>query len=121
MGLVERLVAGTIRVLTKLWRCRERWHHTLHEYSPRAGDSIVRGQTRVWYTPCGPPGQEESRVPADCQQLGNRRKTGTARNGDGGRRIAWRLQAQAEGDLSDQARRRAMDIANDADLRIRAP
>ena len=37
------------------------------------------------------------------------------------RRIAWRLQAQAEGDLSERARRRAMEIANDADLRIRAP
>jgi hypothetical protein len=37
------------------------------------------------------------------------------------RRIAWRLQAQAEGDLSERARRRAMEIANDADLRIPAP
>ena len=37
------------------------------------------------------------------------------------RRIAWRLQALAEGDLSDRARQRAMEIANDADLRIRAP
>jgi hypothetical protein len=37
------------------------------------------------------------------------------------RRIAWRLQAVAEGDLSERARRRAMEIANDADLRIRAP
>ncbi|MBI1956336.1 MAG: DUF2924 domain-containing protein [Acidobacteria bacterium] len=37
------------------------------------------------------------------------------------RRIAWRMQALAEGDLSERARRRAMEIANDADLRIRAP
>jgi hypothetical protein len=37
------------------------------------------------------------------------------------RRIAWRLQANAEGGLSERARRRAMEIANDADLRIRAP
>jgi hypothetical protein len=35
--------------------------------------------------------------------------------------IAWRLQAFAEGDLSERARRRALEIANDADLRIRAP
>jgi hypothetical protein len=37
------------------------------------------------------------------------------------RRIAWRLQALAEGDLSDRARRRAIEIANDADLRVVAP
>ena len=37
------------------------------------------------------------------------------------RRIAWRLQAVAEGGLSERARRRALEIANDADLRIRAP
>ena len=37
------------------------------------------------------------------------------------RRIAWRLQADAEGDLTERARRRAMEIANDADLRTRAP
>ena len=37
------------------------------------------------------------------------------------KRIAWRLQAQAEGGLSERARRRALEIANDADLRIRAP
>ena len=37
------------------------------------------------------------------------------------KRIAWRLQANAEGDLSQRARRRAMQIANDADLRIKAP
>jgi hypothetical protein len=37
------------------------------------------------------------------------------------RRIAWRLQALAEGDLSERARRRAMEVANDADLRIVAP
>jgi hypothetical protein len=37
------------------------------------------------------------------------------------RRIAWRMQANAYGDLSERARRRALDIANDADLRVRAP
>lgn len=37
------------------------------------------------------------------------------------RRIAWRIQANAYGGLSERARRRALEIANDADLRIRAP
>ena len=37
------------------------------------------------------------------------------------RRIAWRLQANALGGLSERARMRALEIANDADLRIRAP
>ena len=37
------------------------------------------------------------------------------------RRIAWRLQARAEGDLSERARRRALEIADDADLRLRTP
>ena len=37
------------------------------------------------------------------------------------KRLAWRLQAQAEGDLSERARRRAAELANDADVRIRAP
>jgi hypothetical protein len=37
------------------------------------------------------------------------------------RRIAWRLQALAEGDLSERARGRAHQIAQDADLRIVAP
>ena len=37
------------------------------------------------------------------------------------RRIAWRIQALAEGGLSERACRRAMEIAKDADLRIRAP
>jgi hypothetical protein len=37
------------------------------------------------------------------------------------RRIAWRLQAKVEGDLSECARRRALEIADDADLRILAP
>jgi hypothetical protein len=32
-----------------------------------------------------------------------------------------RLQANAMGGLSERARQRALDIANDADLRIRAP
>ena len=40
------------------------------------------------------------------------------------RRIAWRTQANEEGDLAVRARRiheKAMQIANDADLRLRAP
>ena len=37
------------------------------------------------------------------------------------RRIAWRLQAVAEGDLSERARGRAHQIAQDSDLRINAP
>src|SRR5712671_4416442 len=34
------------------------------------------------------------------------------------RRVAWRLQALAEGDLSERARARARELANDADLRV---
>jgi hypothetical protein len=37
------------------------------------------------------------------------------------RRLAWRLQALAEGDLSERARRRAAELANDADLRLGPP
>ncbi len=37
------------------------------------------------------------------------------------KRIAWRIQALAEGDLSERARRRAEELANDADLRTRSP
>ena len=37
------------------------------------------------------------------------------------KRIAWRLQALAEGDLSERARRRAAELANDADLRLNPP
>ena len=37
------------------------------------------------------------------------------------RRIAWRLQALAEGDLSERARERALSLARDADLRLSAP
>src|ERR1700691_6234346 len=37
------------------------------------------------------------------------------------RRIAFRLQANAEGDLSERARRRIGAIADDRDLRVRAP
>lgn len=37
------------------------------------------------------------------------------------RRIAWRLQANAQGDLPERARRRALALAQDADLRISAP
>ena len=37
------------------------------------------------------------------------------------KRIAWRIQSLAEGDLSDRARRRAEELARDADLRTTAP
>ena len=37
------------------------------------------------------------------------------------KRITWRLQANAHGDLSTRARRRAEELANDADLRTTAP
>jgi hypothetical protein len=37
------------------------------------------------------------------------------------RRIAWRIQANAEGDLSERAKARAAELARDADLRITAP
>ena len=37
------------------------------------------------------------------------------------RRVAWRLQALAEGGLSERARQYAREIATDADLRLCAP
>ena len=37
------------------------------------------------------------------------------------KRIIWRLQALAEGDLSERARRRAVELAQDADLRLSPP
>jgi hypothetical protein len=37
------------------------------------------------------------------------------------RKIAWRLQANAEGDLTERARRRAEEIADDAEIRVMAP
>jgi Protein of unknown function (DUF2924) len=37
------------------------------------------------------------------------------------KRIIWRLQALAEGGLSERARRRAAELANDADLRLNPP
>ena len=37
------------------------------------------------------------------------------------KRIAWRLQALAEGDLSERARRRAAELIAAADLRLSAP
>ena len=37
------------------------------------------------------------------------------------KRIAWRIQANAHGDLSERARRRADELANDADLRTTVP
>lgn len=37
------------------------------------------------------------------------------------RKIAWRIQANAEGDLTERARKRASELANDADIRVMAP
>jgi hypothetical protein len=37
------------------------------------------------------------------------------------KRIAWRLQTLAEGELSQRARQRAAELANDADLRLSPP
>ena len=37
------------------------------------------------------------------------------------KRIAWRLQANTEGGLSERALRRAAELANEADLRLLAP
>jgi DUF2924 family protein len=37
------------------------------------------------------------------------------------KRIAWRLQSRDEGDLTERARRRAAELANDADLRLSPP
>ena len=37
------------------------------------------------------------------------------------KRIAWRLQALAEGGLSERARQRAAELVNDADVRLRPP
>ena len=37
------------------------------------------------------------------------------------RRIAWRLQANAEGGLSERALHRAEELANDADVRLTPP
>lgn len=37
------------------------------------------------------------------------------------KRIAWRLQSLTEGSLSERARQRAAELANDADIRMSAP
>lgn len=37
------------------------------------------------------------------------------------KRIAWRLQSLVEGDLSERARQRAAELANDADIRLSPP
>jgi hypothetical protein len=37
------------------------------------------------------------------------------------KRIAWRMQALVEGDISERARQRAAELANDADLRTSEP
>lgn len=37
------------------------------------------------------------------------------------RRIAWRLQANAEGGLSERAQRRAAELANEGDVRVTPP
>lgn len=37
------------------------------------------------------------------------------------RKVAWRMQAVAEGDLTERARRRAAELADDADVRLMPP
>jgi len=37
------------------------------------------------------------------------------------RKNAWRIQANAEGDLSERARRRAAELADDAEVRVMPP
>jgi len=37
------------------------------------------------------------------------------------KRIVWRLQSLAEGDISERARHRAAELANDADVRMSPP
>jgi hypothetical protein len=37
------------------------------------------------------------------------------------RRVAWRMQAMVEGDLPERARKRALELADDAELRIQPP
>lgn len=37
------------------------------------------------------------------------------------KRIAWRMQSNVEGTLSERARKRAMELANDSDVRLNAP
>lgn len=37
------------------------------------------------------------------------------------KRIAWRLQSLEEGDISERARQRAAELANDADVRLSPP
>jgi hypothetical protein len=37
------------------------------------------------------------------------------------KRITWRMQANAEGDLSERARKRALELARDADIRMMPP
>lgn len=37
------------------------------------------------------------------------------------RRIAWKLQALAFGDISERARQRALSLANDSDIRVQVP
>jgi hypothetical protein len=37
------------------------------------------------------------------------------------KRVIWRMQALAEGDLTERARQRAAELANDADLRTTVP
>lgn len=37
------------------------------------------------------------------------------------RKVAWRIQANAEGDLTERARKRAAELADDADIRVMAP
>lgn len=47
-----------------------------------------------------------------------------SRSGNGDfmrKRIAWRIQSQSEGSLTERAKKRAMQLANESDLRARPP
>lgn len=37
------------------------------------------------------------------------------------KRILWRMQCKVEGDISERARKRALELANDADVRLSPP
>ena len=75
------------------------------------GESVHGGHDRV--------GAEESFTFRSSRSR-NRLPT-SADAAAGTERIAWRLQALAQGDLSERARQRASELANDADLRLSPP
>ena len=72
--------------------------------------------------------QELARLPrrgvADLRRLYAELFGETTRTGNKAwlvKRLAWRMQALAEGDLSQRARQRAAELADDADLRLSPP